>query len=167
MKSFEFINYDVHEWKRNLEVDLIGSFLISKHVLKNFQKYNHGKIINISSIYGLVGPDQDIYSKTKKKKYTGYKNLEYSVAKAGLVGFTKALASYYKGTNINSLCLIFGGVENNQPLFFKNNYNAKSISNRMARKDEYNEYLKFYCSEKASYSSGSCIVIDGGITSLV
>jgi NAD(P)-dependent dehydrogenase (short-subunit alcohol dehydrogenase family) len=166
MRAFQFTNYKLDEWKKNIEVDIIGSFLVSKHILKIFQKQNYGKIINISSIYGLVGPDQNIYS-SNKKKYYGYKNLEYSVAKASLIGFTKALASFYKSSKIEIICFILGGVDNKSPKRFKLKYNSKNISNRMAKIGEYNEILKFYCSDKPSYVSGSCVFVDGGALSIL
>ena len=166
MKTFKFTDYNLKDWKKNIEVDLIGSFLVSKYVLKIFQKQNSGKIINISSIYGIVGPDQNLYS-VNKKKYYGFKNLEYSVAKAGLIGFTKALASFYKSSKIDVICFILGGVENTPPKNFKQKYNSKNISNRMAKVGEYNEILNFYCSDKASYVSGSCVYADGGALSIL
>ena len=163
MKIFKFTNYNLDNWKKNIEVDIIGSFLVSKYVLRVFEKQNYGKILNISSIYGLVGPDQNLYA-LKNKKYHGYKNLEYSVAKAGLIGFTKALASFYQSSKIEIICFILGGVENK---LFKQKYNSKTISNRMAKKGEYNEILNFYCSDKASYVSGSCVFVDGGALSIL
>ena len=129
------------------------------------KKKNRGTIINISSIYGLRGIDQSIYSRNLKK-YHGYKPIEYSVAKSGIIGFTKSLSSLYKNSNIKILCLIFGGVEKDQGSFFKKNYNGKTISSRMARIDEYNEYIKFFSSDKASYSTGTCVTIDGGATNI-
>ena len=89
------------------------------------------------------------------------------MAKAGILGFTKSLASYYKKTNIKILCLILGGIEDNQSNYFKKNYNNKTIVNRMALLNEYNEYIKFFSSKKASYSSGTCVVIDGGATNIL
>jgi NAD(P)-dependent dehydrogenase (short-subunit alcohol dehydrogenase family) len=166
MKAFKFTDYNLDNWRKNIEVDIIGSFLISKYVLRVFQKQNYGKIINISSIYGLVGPDQNLYT-SNKKKYYGYKNLEYSVAKAGLIGFTKALASFYQSSKIEIICFILGGVENKSPKKFKQKYNSRNISNRMAKVGEYNEILNFYCSDKASYISGSCIFVDGGALSIL
>ena len=165
MKPFRFSSYKLESWKKNISIDLIGSFLMSKYILKHFEKRNTGTIINISSVYGLRGIDQSIYSKNLKK-YHGYKPIEYSVAKSGIIGFTKSLSTFYKNTNIKILCLIFGGVEKNQGNFFKKNYYKKAVSSRMARVDEYNEYIKFYSSDKASYSTGTCVVIDGGATNL-
>jgi len=166
-KSYKFSNYKLKEWKKNLEVDLIGSFLMSKHVCKNFEKNNEGTILNISSILALQGPDQKIYDKNIKR-FHGYKPLEYSVVKSGMIGFTKALASYYKNTNIRVICLILGGIETkNMTKSFLKNYKSKTISNRMAKIGEYNEFISFFVSDKAKYANGSCVVIDGGLTSIV
>jgi short-subunit dehydrogenase len=167
MEAYKFTDYPLDEWKRNLNVDLIGNFLLSKYVLKIFEKKNKGKIINISSIYGIIGPDQSIYTKKKIKKYQGYKNLEYSVAKAGIIGLTKSLAAYYKGSKIEVICLVFGGVKNYQPDFFIKKYNSKNIANRMADLGEYNKYIEFYSSENSSYSSGAIVPIDGGVLGII
>ena len=152
--------------KKNIEVDLYGSFLISKHTLKHFEKNKTGNIINISSIYGMIGPDNNIYSKNKKK-FHGYKPVEYSVAKSGVIGFTKALAAFYQNTNIRVNCLVFGGVNNNQKNPFLKNYSKKTILNRMSNIGEYNNYLEFLSSDLNSYTTGSCFVIDGGATSIL
>lgn len=166
LKNFKFSDYDYEKWKTGLKVDLNGSFLMSKHILKFFEKKNKGSILNISSIYGIVGPDQKIY-KNKLKKYFGYKPIEYSVSKSGMIGFTKSLASFYKNTNIKINCLIFGGVKNNQNKKFIKEYSKKTIIGRMANIGEYNNYIDFFISEKNSYCTGSCIIIDGGATNII
>ena len=165
VKNYKFSDYDLEKWKNGLNVDLIGSFLLSKYSAKIFEKKNKGKILNISSMYGLIGPDQNIYGKSKK--YYGFKPLEYSVAKAGLIGFTKALSSFYKNTNIDILCLVFGGIEDNQSKKFKKKYFQKVIKNRLCTIDEVVEYVSFFSSTKSSYSNGSSIIIDGGATSIL
>ena len=66
LNGFKFSDYKLKDWKKNIEVDLHGCFLISKHVLKYFEKQNYEKILNISSIYGIIGADQKIYQKRKK-----------------------------------------------------------------------------------------------------
>ena len=165
VKNYKFSNYDLKKWKSGLDVDLIGSFLLSKYSAKIFEKKNRGKILNISSMYGLIGPDQNIYGKLKK--YYGYKPLEYSVAKAGLIGFTKALSAYYKYTNIDVLCLVFGGIEDNQSKIFKKNYTKKIIKNRLCSIEEVVDYVSFFGSTKSNYSSGASIMIDGGATSII
>ena len=164
--SFTFSNYKLNDWKKSIDVDLIGSFLTSKYCCKSFEKKNSGLIINISSMYGIIGPDQDIY-KNIRKKYHGYKPIEYSVAKSGLIGFTKALAAFYKKTDIRVISLILGGIDNNQNKNFKLNYSNKTILNRMANVSEILNYIEFYSSDKATYTTGSSIIIDGGATSIL
>ncbi|MDC3158069.1 SDR family oxidoreductase [Candidatus Pelagibacter sp.] len=165
LKTFKFSDYNYESWKKNIEVDLYGSFLVSKHTLKYFEKRNIGNIINVSSIYGLVGPDNKIYS-DKKKVFHGFKPVEYSVAKAGIIGFTKGLAAFYKGTNIRVNCIVFGGVNNNQNKKFIKKYSEKTILNRMSYVGEYNNYLEFLSSDLNSYTTGSSFIIDGGATSI-
>jgi len=166
-RSYKFSNYKLTDWKNNLEVDLIGSFLMSKYICKNFEKNNSGAILNISSVYALQGPDQEIYNK-RNLKFHGFKPIEYSVAKSGIIGFTKALAAFYKKTNIRVICLVFGGIETkDMSKNFIKNYKSKTISNRMGRQDEYNEIISFFISDKAKYVNGSCIVVDGGLTSII
>ena len=117
-------------------------------------------IINLSSIYGVSGPDQSIYGKALK--YQGYKNLEYSVAKAGLIGFTNALSSYYKNTNIKVLCLILGGVfEKKMKKSFVKKYLLKTVENKMLSTIEICKYIEF-CINNRNIISGSNITIDNG-----
>jgi NAD(P)-dependent dehydrogenase (short-subunit alcohol dehydrogenase family) len=153
------------KWRQGLDVDLIGSFLLSKYSAKIFEKRNAGKIINISSMYGLIDPDQNIYGKLKKNE--GFKPLEYSVAKAGLIGFTKTLAAYYKNSNIDVLCLVFGGINDDQSKKFKKKYSEKIIRNRMLTLQEAVDYISFFSSNKSSYSNGSSVIVDGGATSIL
>lgn len=167
-KQFKFSNYELEEWKNNIEVDLIGSFLVSKYICRQFEKKGKGNIINISSIYGLTGPDQEIYNKKKLKKYHGYKPIEYSVSKAGLIGFTKSLSAFYKKTNIRVNCVALGGIQTkNMDSFFLKNYYSKTISNKMAHVKDYNELISFLASDSSKYINGSCIVADGGATSII
>lgn len=166
LKVFKFSNYNYEKWKKGLEVDLNGSFLISKYILKHFESRNSGIILNIASIYGVIGPDQDIYS-NKNKRYHGTKPLEYSVAKAGIIGFTKSLAAFYKNTNIRVNCLVFGGVKNKkQNQNFLNKYSQKTIIGRLANINEYNNYIEFFSSKENTYTTGSCFAVDGGATSI-
>ena len=127
---------------------------------------NKGKIINISSIYGVVGPDQNLYF-DNRKKYTGRKPIEYSVAKSGIIGFTKALASFYQNTGIDIICLIFGGVDENQEKKFVKKYSNKTIIGRMIKKGEYNKIIDFIISNETKYLSGSCIDLSGGCLSML
>tara|TARA_A100001011_G_scaffold383116_1_gene453903 strand:+ start:106 stop:870 length:765 start_codon:yes stop_codon:yes gene_type:complete len=167
IKKFKFTKYPLKVWKKGLEVDLIGSFNISKYILRHFEKLDSGKIINISSIYGVVGPDQDIYF-TKRDKYYGAKPIEYSVAKAGIIGFTKALASFYKNSNIEVFSLILAGIEEGkQNANFKKKYKNKLILGRLIKKGEYNSIINYLISHKTPFISGSSIDLSAGAINIL
>tara|TARA_B100000945_G_scaffold317285_1_gene319824 strand:+ start:481 stop:1212 length:732 start_codon:yes stop_codon:yes gene_type:complete len=164
IKKFKFSNYSSKNWMNSIKVDLFGSFFISKICCKYFERKKKGLIINLSSIYGDSGPDQSIYGKLKRNY--GYKNLEYSVAKAGIIGFTKALSSFYKNSNIKVLCFILGGVQGSKvSKNFKKYYLKKTVENKMITTDQICKYIEF-CISNPDTVSGSCINLDGGARSI-
>ncbi len=164
IKKFKFSNYSSKNWMNSIKVDLFGSFFVSKICCKYFERKKKGLIINLSSIYGDSGPDQSIYGKLKRNY--GYKNLEYSVAKAGIIGFTKALSSFYKNSNIKVLCFILGGVQGSKvSKNFKKYYLKKTVENKMITTDQICKYIEF-CISNPDTVSGSCINLDGGARSI-
>ena len=154
-----FENYDLDIWKKGLDVNLTGPFLCCQEVGKIMKKQKNGNIINISSIYGLVSPDQRIYGNTKI-----IKSAMYAVTKSSILNFTRYLASYWREDGIRVNTLSLGGVEENQNPIFKKNYSNKTMIGRMAKKDEYVGGLIFLSSNASSYMTGSNLVIDGGWT---
>ncbi len=160
IKKFKFSDYSSKKWTNTLKVDLFGSFFVSKICCKYFEKKNAGLIINFSSIYGLSGPDQSIYGKNKKN--FGFKNLEYSVAKSGIIGFTKSLSAFYKHSNIRVLCFVLGGVESKSlNRTFVRKYLSKTVEDKMINTNQICKYVEFCISNQESVS-GSCIKLDGG-----
>tara|TARA_B110000467_G_scaffold20936_1_gene18469 strand:+ start:50 stop:844 length:795 start_codon:yes stop_codon:yes gene_type:complete len=155
----KFENYDLDIWKKGLDVNLTGPFLCCQEVGKIMKKQKNGNIINISSIYGLVSPDQRIYGNTKI-----IKSAMYAVTKSSILNFTRYLASYWREDGIRVNTLSLGGVEENQNPIFKKNYSNKTMIGRMAKKDEYVGGLIFLSSNASSYMTGSNLVIDGGWT---
>jgi len=123
-----------------------------------------GSIINFSSTYGLVGPDQKIYENKKKKFFI--KNPAYPTSKGGIIAFTKYLASYWGDKNIRVNCIVPGGVENKQNKIFIKNYSSKTALGRMANSEDLNGIIHLLCSKNSSYITGSTIVVDGGWTAI-
>ncbi len=119
------------------------------------QAMSEGSIINIASIYGMVSPDQRIYTNFIKPA-------SYGASKAAVINLTKYYATLYPQIRVN--CVSLGGVYNGQNEDFVRNYCQKVPLGRMARKDEYNGLIKFLLSDGASYITGSNIVADGGYT---
>ena len=167
IKSFKISDYSLAKWRKNTKVDIIGTFTVSKHVLKIFEKQKYGTVINISSNYGLVGPDQDIYFKDKRPMFYGKKPIEYSMCKSATIGLTKGLAAFYKNSNIKILCLVFGGVLEKHSKIFIKKYSDKTILGRMINHGEYNEIIEFIIEKKTQYLTGSIIDCSGGSLSIL
>lgn len=157
-----FENYPVEAWKQALDVNLTGLFLCAQAVVKPMLEQDHGVIINICSTYGLVGPDQRIYQRAGQPPQ--YKPVFYSVTKAGVLGLTRYLATYYAGKNIRANALTPGGIYNQHDDEFVKNYSARTVLGRMAKQDEMNGALLFLASEASSYMNGANLVVDGGWT---
>lgn len=161
-QSNDFESYPLSSWREALEVNLTGLFVITQAVARLMAEDSHGSIINICSTYGLVGPDQRIYQQANKPRR--YKPAYYSTTKAGVLGFTRYLASYYAGTRIRVNALTPGGVYADHDEEFVRAYSARAIMGRMAEKDEMNGALLFLASDASSYMTGANLIVDGGWT---
>ena len=114
----------------------------------------------ISSIYGIVGPDNRIYSSQNFKTLSSY-----SASKAGLIGLSKWLATTYAEKNIRVNTIVPGGIQANQNKLFVKNYSKRVPMKRMGNTNELNGILTYLISEKSSYVTGQEFIIDGGLTS--
>lgn len=157
-----FETYSLESWRQALDVNLTGMFLASQAAVIPMLEQGQGVIVNIASIYGLVGPDQRLYEQADNTRQ--FKPVYYSVTKAGVLGFTRYLAAYYAGKNIRVNALTPGGVYNNHDQVFTDQYSARTMLGRMADLDEMNAAMLFLCSEASSYMTGSNLVVDGGWT---
>lgn len=161
--SGAFEDYPLESWKAALEVNLTGMFLCCQAAVKPMlAQGKKGSIINICSTYGLAGPDQRIYQ--RQGKQAAFKPVYYSVTKAGVLGLTRYLSTYYAGTEIRVNALTPGGVFNNHDATFLKAYSSRTVLGRMANKDEMNGALLFLASDASSYMTGSNLVVDGGWT---
>ena len=115
-----------------------------------------GVIVNLSSIYGLSGPDQRMYQEPGKPAQ--FKPVYYSVTKWGILGLTQYLATYYAGKNIRVNALSPGGVYNDHDEIFVRSYSARAVMGRMADKDEMNGALLFLVSDASTYMTGANLV---------
>ena len=165
-KFFEPLeSYSFSTWREVMSVNIDGMFLMAQAVGRQMVEQNHGgSIIQTSSIYGLVAPDQRIY---KGSSYLGRSinsPVVYTTSKAAVIGLTKYLASYWgdKGIRVNTLTP--GGVESGQNTKFSQTYSMRVPLGRMARADELESALLFLASDASSYVTGQNLIIDGGLT---
>ncbi len=158
-----FEDAPLSQWRQVLEVNLTGVFLCCQIIGGRMARAGGGSIINISSIYGLVSPDQRIYENPKRKG-DFIKPASYGVSKSGLVSLTRYLATYWADRKVRVNALSLGGAFNHQEPWFVANYSRRTPMGRMAREDEYNGAIVFLASGASSYMTGANLVIDGGWT---
>ena len=157
-------NFPREQWDMQIAVGLTGAYLCSQvfgTLMAN--KGNGGIILNIASDLSVFAPDQRLYRKDYlKEDMQPVKPVTYSVIKAGLVGLTRYLATYWAEQGVRSNALSPGGVFNGQGEEFVQRLSKLIPLGRMAKRDEYRAAVQFLCSEAASYMNGQNLVIDGG-----
>ena len=160
--SNAFETYPLETWKNAVDVNLTGTFLATQACAKQMLTQNYGVVINICSTYGLAGPDQRLYERPDGSQQ--FKPVYYTVTKAGILGLTRYLATYYAGKPIRVNALTPGGIYNQHDEAFVEKYAARTVIGRMAHLDEMNGAIVFLASEASSYMTGSNLVVDGGWT---
>lgn len=152
---------DTTDWRANVDLQMNGFCLIAGQVAAAMAARGRGAIINVASIYGAVGPDFGVYDGTDMTTPPAY-----SAIKGGIIAYTRYLASYFgpRGVRVNAVCP--GGVANNQPRRFVENYQARTPLRRMARAEEIAGPVAFLASDAASYVTGAILPVDGGWTAI-
>ncbi|MGC9171944.1 3-oxoacyl-[acyl-carrier-protein] reductase [Caldisericum sp.] len=147
------LRMSVDDWDAVLDTNLKGAFLMTKHALKYMIKNNSGRIINIGSIVGITGN-------------VGQAN--YVSSKAGLIGFTKAVALEYGSRGITSNLVAPGYIETEMterlPQNVKETYLNKIVLKRAGKPEDIANVVVFLASPLASYITGSVIIVDGGLS---
>jgi NAD(P)-dependent dehydrogenase (short-subunit alcohol dehydrogenase family) len=160
-------NFSVDQWDLELAVGLKGAFLCSQIFGTEMASNKKGGVIlNIASDLSVFSPDQRIYRRDGlADEFQPVKPITYSVIKAGLVGLTKYLSTYWLDQAIRCNALSPGGVFNGQGEEFLSKITNLIPLGRMAEKNEYRSAIQFLCSEASSYMNGQNIVMDGGRSS--
>ena len=154
-----FESYPLAVWEQVLRTNLTGVFLVAREGGKAMLTSGGGSLINVSSIYGVVGPDHRIYEDMPFGSFPAY-----SAGKAGVHGLTLWLATYWgrKGIRVNTL--VPGGVFNGQREEFAHRYSERTPMGRMASSDDLIGMVIYLASDASCYSTGQKFVVDGGLT---
>lgn len=157
-------NFPLDQWDLQVAVGLTGAFLCSQVFGTAMAKDGKGGVIlNIASDLSVFSPDQRLYRKEGlADDVQPVKPVTYSVIKAGLIGLTRYLATYWADKGVRCNALSPGGVFNGQGKEFVQHLTSLIPLGRMASKDEYRAAVQFLCSDAAAYMNGQNVLMDGG-----
>jgi NAD(P)-dependent dehydrogenase (short-subunit alcohol dehydrogenase family) len=156
-----FENYPIDKLENSLGVNVIGLVKITKEVARNMLKNKKGNIINVTSTYAIVAPDQRLYKEPGENNQT-YKPADYIITKSFIPGFSRYLASLYAADGIRVNTIVPHGIFNNHDEGFLQRFSERSPLGRMCRLDELRGPFIFLASDSSSYMTGSLLIIDGG-----
>jgi len=158
---------EMRAWEINREeldklftINTVGTILLTRRVVEEMKKAGGGNIINISSIYGMVGQDLGIYEEPDENI-----SWDYPVQKGGMIAYTKQLASTLARHGIRANCLTLGGLgERIPPGRFLEQYCKRTPLGRMAVGGDVKGPIVFLASDASAYMTGTNVVVDGGWT---
>jgi len=155
--------FPLEQWHADIAVGLTGAFLCAKVFGTAMAQAKRGVIINISSEYGMIAPDQRLYRvEGEREDQQPVKPVTYTVVKAGLHGLTLYLSTYWAHLGVRANTITVGGVQNGQPAEFLDRAASRIPLNRMALAHEFQGALVYLCSDAASFVNGANLVVDGG-----
>lgn len=157
----DFESIKVESLKQNVDWQLNSYILFCQKLISMYLKDHGGAIVNIASIYGVVGNDFTIYEGTDLNPPAAY-----TAIKGGIINFTKYLASKYGVRNVRVNCVSPGGIFANQPVAFVQAYENKTPMKRMGTPDDIAPAVSFLLSDEAGYITGQNLIVDGGWTSI-
>lgn len=152
-------SYSWEDWNQVMSVNVGGTFLCSRAVAVEMKKRRSGSIINIGSIYGVVGADQRIYGKSGINSPAAY-----AASKGAVINLTRYLAVYWAPSGIRVNAISPGGIFNHQDKGFIKKYSERAPMKRMLDKSELNGTLVYLASSAASAVTGHNLLVDAGWT---
>ena len=157
-----FESYPESSFDAVLDVNVKGVLLCCQVIGGHMAEAGRGSIVNVSSIYGLLSPQQDVYEFRRGGGETFFKPVAYSVSKSALLNLTRYLATYWAKSGVRVNTLTLGGIFAEQPKEFLDAYGARVPLGRMANPEEALGAAVFLASDASSYVTGANLVVDGG-----
>ncbi|NKB20041.1 MAG: SDR family oxidoreductase [Alphaproteobacteria bacterium] len=154
-----FEEYPLSAWQRALDINLTGTFLVAREAGRAMKAGGGGSLVTVSSIYGIVAPDHRMYENQPFKSFASY-----SASKAGVIGLTKWLSTWWGRDGIRVNSVTPGGVFNDHNEEFSSAYGDRTPMGRMADRDELVGMVVFLLSDASSYCTGQNYIVDGGLS---
>jgi len=161
-KPFE--DYSLQIWREVMSVNIDGLFLVAQAVGKQMKLQGGGSIIQTSSIYGVVAPDQRIYEGSEYNGRPINTPAVYSASKAAVLGLTSYLSTYWANSGIRVNSLTPGGISSGQNKTFDEKYSNRVPLQRMGQASELVGALIYLASDASSYVTGQNVIVDGGLS---
>ena len=143
------------------KADMVGFVWMCKQFCVDMAKRGSGSVINIASIYGMVGNDPNLYIDSEIKP-----PIAYPYIKGGVVNFTRALAAYYGKRAVRINAISPGGYFPEAPLMFAQRYGQRCPLGRMMNDEDLQGAIVFLASDASQYVTGTNLVVDGGWTAI-
>lgn len=158
--------FTLADWNQVVAVNMTGTFLVCRELGAPMAAAGRGSIINMSSIYGVLAPDQRIYEGSWHDLVGGSLNtpLVYSATKGAIVSMTRYLATYWGASGVRVNAIAPGGVENNQNESFRTKYSARVPLGRMGHPEEIASACLYLGSDLSAYITGQVLCVDGGLS---
>lgn len=157
--SFE--TQTVEQWQRSAAGDMVGLYAICKAFIGSMAAAGGGSIINIASIYGVVGNDPSLYEQTEMVQPPSY-----PFVKGGMINFTRYVANYYGKQGVRANCISPGGYSTGQAGPFVERYNKRVPAGRMMHNQDIKGAVVFLASDASAYVTGHNLMVDGGFTTI-
>jgi NAD(P)-dependent dehydrogenase (short-subunit alcohol dehydrogenase family) len=155
----KFEEIELNSWKQNVDWQLNSYFYLTQKVATQMSLNNNGSIVNMASIYGVVGPDFTIYEGTSMTMPAAY-----SAIKGALINFTRYVASFFGPKQVRVNAVSPGGIFDNQNEIFVKNYCEKVPMRRLGNPEDIAPVVAFLLSNDSKYITGQNIIVDGGWT---
>jgi len=158
-----FSTYSKEDWCKSLDGTIISIDATTQEIVKYMKCDTHSRIINISSMYGMVSPNPEIYSTEEM-----INPLSYGVGKAGIIQYTKYAAMKLAKYNITVNTISYGpfpNINKVQDKVFLSALSNKTFVKRIGKPEEVTSAVYFLSLDESSYITGQNIVVDGGWTS--
>lgn len=149
----------IEQFAESMRVNATGMMFILREMSELIAGGGGGSVINISSMMGMFGPDLSNYVGTNM----GDPPPDYFFHNAGLINLNRYMARIYAGRNVTFNCISPGGLFNNQPERFLQNYCSKVPLGRMANNDDIKGLVVLLASQAGAYINGENILMDGGL----